>query len=199
MKAYESLQQALGSLTHPRSKVISCLRSIKHSRSLHVIGLVIVLIGLVGPTIAKLPAEGNDGPASIVGTWRANITTGLIPCSPPNASTCFLGLVEFHPDGTVGETDTSVPPSQQSWGAGRWKATGPNSFDASFEQLQFSPAGVPLYYDIVWGTITVSKDCQAFTWLWSFASYDFNGTPITAPGYSGAGNIATATRMQVKE
>lgn len=198
MKTDESLQQASGSVNHSRSTVTRCLRTIKHSRPLHVVGLVIVLIGVVGSTIGKLPAEGNDSPASIVGTWRANITTGLIPCSPPNTTTCFLGLVEFHSDGTVGEADMSVPPSQQSWGAGVWKATGPNSFDASFEQLQFSPAGAPLYYDIVWGTITVSKDGQAFTWLWSYASFNLDGTPITAPGYSGNGNIATATIMQVQ-
>jgi len=199
MKTDESLQEASGSVSHSRSAVIRYSRTIKHSRPLQVIGLVILLIGLAGSTIAKLPAQENDRPASIVGTWRANITTGLIPCSPPNSTTCFLGLVEFHADGTVGETDMSVPPSQQSWGAGAWKATGPNSFDASFEQLQFSPAGVPLYYDIVWGTIRVSKDGQAFTWLWSFASYNLDGTAITAPGYSGSGNIATATRMEVQQ
>jgi hypothetical protein len=167
---------------------------------LQVIGLVIVLIGLLGSTIAKLPAEEGGRAESIVGTWRANITSGLTPCNEINPTNgCFLGLVTFHSDGTVGEVDQSVPPSQQSWGVGVWKATGPNSFDASFEQLQFDSSGNPVYYDIVWGTVTVSKDGQAFTWLWSFASYNFDGTPITTPGYSGTGNIATGTRMQVQQ
>lgn len=196
MKTGESLQQASGLVSHLLPTAVRRLPSIMHNRPLQVVGLVVVLIGLLGATIAKLPAEEEGKAESIVGTWQVLATTATTPCneiSPPN---CNLGLETFHSDGTLGEVDQFAPPSQQSWGPGVWQANGPNSFDFTEEQLQFDSSGNPIFYDFVWGTITVSKDGQTFIGTWSFASYNFDGTPITTPGYSGTGMAFTGTRMQ---
>jgi len=94
----------------------------------------------------------------------------------------------------MSEVDTFASGAKQSWGPGVWQRTGPNTFNTTFEQLQFSGAGTASYYDVVWGSVTLSSDGKTFTSTGGFASYDFNNNPIILAGYSGTFKT-TGTRM----
>jgi hypothetical protein len=196
MNTHELLPQASGSVSQLLAAATGCLRLIKHGRPLRLIGLSIVLLGLPGSTTALHAASNAPG---LAGTWLTEVAFNGATCSPGDIVqySCSLALVTFHSDGTLAEVDTFAPPSRQSWGAGVWQADGPNSFAATFQQLQFDRAGHPIYYDVVWGPLTLSEDGQTFSQSGSFASYNFDGTPITTPGYSGT-FTATGTRMQVR-
>jgi hypothetical protein len=173
------------------------------TRPLRLLGLAVVMFGLLGSTIALHAAGGeeNEHHAShkLVGTWIIEVGFDGAICNPGDIIpyTCVTGIETFHADGTMAEVDTFASGAQQSWGAGVWRADGPNKFAVTFRQLQFDLTGAPANYDDVWGPVTVSEDGQAFTSSGWFASYNFDGTLITAPYYSGT-FTATGKRMQVR-
>jgi hypothetical protein len=173
------------------------------TRPLRLVGLAVVMVGLLGSTMALHASGGEEhehhASNKIVGTWIFEVSFGGADCSLGDIVlySCSYGLETFHADGTMAEVDTLIPPSQQSWGTGVWRADGPNKFAVTFEQLQFDSGGNPANYDIVWGPVTVSNDGQTWSASGWFASYNFDGTFIATPGYSGT-FTATGTRMQVR-
>ncbi len=197
MNTRELFPQASDSVSQLLAAATGCLRSIKCGRPLRLLGLSIVMLGLLGSTMA-LHAASNSDPT---GTWIIEVSFGGADCSPGDIVlfSCDYGLETFHSDGTMAEVDTFASGAKQSWGAGVWQAAGQNSdglyqFNTTFEQLQFSGAGSASHYDVVWGPITLSSDGTTFTATGAFASYDFDNSFITTAGYSGTFK-ATGTRM----
>ncbi len=159
------------------------------TRPLRLLGLSVVMFGLLGSTVA-LHAQSNSDPT---GTWVIEVSFNGANCAMGDTIlySCTYGLMTFHSDHTLAEVDTFASGAKQSWGAGAWTSAGQNAdnlyqFNTTFEQLQFAGAGSPSHYDLVWGPVTLSADGKSFTeskgW---FASYNFDGSLITIPGYSG--------------
>lgn len=152
------------------------------TRPLRLLGLSVVMFGLLGSTMAL----HADPPPPIVGTWIIEVSFNGAACSPGDTVLfqCVYGLITFHADGTMAEVDTFASGAKQSWGPGVWQQrSSTDTYDTTFEQLQFSGAGTASHYDVVWGPITISGDTLTATG--GFASYDFYNHPITLAGYSG--------------
>jgi hypothetical protein len=188
MTTRELFPQASGTARQLLAAATGRLRSIKCGKPLRLLGLSIVMFGLLSSTV-PLHAASNSDPT---GTWIVEVSFGGADCSPGDVVlfSCSYALVTFHSDGTMAEVDTFASGAKQSWGPGVWQAAGKNSdnlyqFNTTFEQLQFRGSGSPSHYDFVWGSIALSSDGQTFTQSGWFASYEFDGSFITTPGYSG--------------
>jgi hypothetical protein len=163
------------------------------TRPLRLLGLSVVLFGLLGSTMALHAAEEDP-----TGTWIIEVSFNGAACSPGDTVKfqCVYGLLTFHSDGTLSEVDTFASPAKQSWAPGMWQRIGDsNTFNTTFEQLQFSGAGSPAYYDVVWGPVTISGDTLTAT-EGHFYSYDFYNNLITNFLYSGT-FTTVGKRMQL--
>lgn len=161
------------------------------SRPLRLLGLSAVMFGLLGSAMA-LHAQTTD--VDPTGTWIIEVSFNGAACSPGDTVKfqCVYGLLTFHSDGTLSEVDTFASGAKQSWAPGMWVRTGSNTFNTTFEQLQFSGAGNPTIYDVVWGPVTITGD--SLTSSGNFASFDFYGNPITNFLYNGT-FTTVGTRM----
>jgi hypothetical protein len=156
------------------------------TRPLRLLGLSIVMFGLLGSAMALHAAEVDP-----TGTYIIEVSFNGAACSPGDTVKfqCVYGLLTFHTDGTLSEVDTFASGARQSFGAGVWTRTGDNTFNTTFEQLQFSGAGTPSNYDVVWGQVTISSDGTLTVTSdapGGFSSYDFYNNPITMAGYAGS-------------
>lgn len=153
------------------------------TRPLQLLGLSAVLFGLLGSTMAlhaqSTPTEDPTG------TWIIEVSFNGAACTPGDTVQfqCVYGLLTFHSDKTLSEVDTFASGAKQSVAAGMWQRTGPNTFNTTFEQLQFSGAGSASHYDVVWGPVMISGD--SLTASGGFASYDFYNHFISTVGYAG--------------
>jgi hypothetical protein len=132
-----------------------------------------------GSTAPTVPSETATGVHPIVGAWL--LTVDEFPGGPPQ-------LVAAHADGTYHQVD-----SANVTGIGSWEATGPNSFNVTFN-AQFTRDDVgSVWMQTLRGTGEVSEDGQSFTAEFT-VEYAGQGAPA---GEYGPAHV-TATRISIE-
>lgn len=162
------------------------MKSIRSLKSVRVLLLAVLAVGVLGSVIAR-SQQADEPTPSVVGTWRVNVYGG--------GDFNFVGVCIWHLDGTFTEQDTSTPASQQTIGQGVYERTGNNSYPTYFEDLEWDSSGNPIGRSRVSGTVTVSSDGETMRMVgaWDVIDNEGNVIPGTYDTFT-----ATGTRMHVQ-